>query len=64
MSTKTIGILLIVAGVLVMLVIFISPALGIGSHNIFTLKKMAVAAIGLVAAVAGVFLSLQKKPAA
>jgi len=64
MSIKTVGIVLIVAGVLVMAFIFLSPALGIGSHNIFTLKKMAVAVIGLIAAVAGIFLSIQKKSAA
>jgi hypothetical protein len=50
--------------VLVVAVIFISTALGIGSYNIFTLKKMVVAVIGLVAAIAGVVLSPQKKPTA
>ncbi|MDR3576928.1 MAG: hypothetical protein P4L50_23930 [Anaerolineaceae bacterium] len=64
MSIKTIGLLLIVVGVLVIAFVFVAPALHIGSANIFTLKKMGLAVVGLIALVAGVVLSMQKKTAA
>ncbi|MDR3572451.1 MAG: hypothetical protein P4L50_01200 [Anaerolineaceae bacterium] len=63
MPIKTLGTILIVAGVLVIAFILISPVLGIGNHNIFSLKKLAVAIFGLIAVITGIMLSLQKKPA-
>lgn len=64
MSRKMLGVILIVAGVLMIAAIFVAPALGFGHPYLFTLKKMTLAGIGLIAAVAGVVLSMQKKPAA
>jgi len=64
MSTRTFGTILIVAGVLIISFIVLSPILRIGNPNLFSLKKLAVAIFGLVAVVAGIMLSLQKKPAA
>ena len=64
MSYKTLGKLLEVAGILVIIFIFISPLLGIGNPHLYSVKKIAVAIFGLVAFITGLFLSLQKKPAA
>ena len=64
MSNKLLGIVLIVVGVLLIAFDFVAPSFGIGSHNLFTLKKLALGAVGVIAIVVGIVLSARKTAAA
>jgi len=62
MSTKTIGIALIVIGVLVLAVSLLADYLGLGSGPAgIGWKQLIGAGVGLVVAVVGVVLALRKK---
>jgi hypothetical protein len=62
MSTKTIGIALVVVGVAALAVSLLADLIGLGSGQaIIGWKQWTGAGIGLVIAVSGVFLALRKK---
>jgi hypothetical protein len=62
MSTKTIGLALIIIGVLVLAVSLLADYIGLGSVPAgIGLKQFLGAGIGLVAAIVGVVLSLRQK---
>ena len=62
MSTKTIGLALIIIGVLVLAVSLLADYIGLGSGPAgIGWKQLLGAGIGLVAAIVGVVLSLRQK---
>jgi steroid 5-alpha reductase family enzyme len=62
MSTKTIGVILIVVGVIVLLVFLLADALGIGSDpTTIGWIQILGSAIGLVVAVVGIVLTTRKE---
>ncbi|MDR3572817.1 MAG: hypothetical protein P4L50_03065 [Anaerolineaceae bacterium] len=60
MSKKTIGMVLLVAGVLVIVAVLVAGLAGYPSAG-FGLKKIAVAVVGVVALVVGIGFTFQKK---
>lgn len=59
MSNKTLGIVLIVVGVLIVIAVFLAAPLHLASAG-FGYKKIAGVVVGIVALVAGLFLSFGK----
>ena len=62
MSNKTLGIVLIVVGVLLVALAFLAHQLGLSSTTVFGLKKILSLAIGVIALVAGVVMAFVMKP--
>jgi len=60
MSRKTLGIVLIVAGVLIVVFIVLSHSLGLAAQA-YGLKKIAGLVVGVVVALAGVWAAFIKK---
>jgi len=60
MSKKTIGMILLIGGVLVVLAVVVGGVVGFPSAG-FGWKKLAVAAVGLIALLVGLGFSFQKK---
>jgi hypothetical protein len=61
MSTKTIGIALIVVGVLMIVVALLANTLGLSHSASFGTSKIALSAVGLIVAIVGGFLMGRKK---
>ena len=64
MSNKTLGIVLIVVGVLLVALAFLAHTLGLSGSNVFGLKKILALAVGVIALVAGVVMAFVMKPKA
>ncbi len=60
MSTKMLGLILVVAGVFLLLLGLFADTLGIGSATGFGWKQIAAVAVGAVAALAGAWLAARK----
>jgi hypothetical protein len=60
MSKKTIGMILLVAGVLIVLAVVVGGVIGFPSVG-FGLKKIATAVVGLIILLVGLGFTLQKK---
>jgi len=60
MSKKTIGFLLIILGVIVLVVSLAADTLGIGSGNGFGWKQILGTVVGVIVALGGVWLALNK----
>ncbi|MGD0003819.1 MAG: hypothetical protein ABSE06_06285 [Anaerolineaceae bacterium] len=63
MSTKLIGVGLIVVGVLIIAVALLAGRLGLSHSNAIGTSKMLMAAVGLIVAVVGGVLTARKKAA-
>ena len=63
MSTKTIGIILIVVGVLMIAVALLATTLGLSHNTGFGTSKIALTAVGLIVGVVGGYLMGRKKAA-
>jgi len=60
MSNKTIGVVLLVVGLLVIVVVILGGVIGFPSAG-FGLKKIAVGVVGLIAVLVGLGFTFQKK---
>ncbi len=57
MSNKTIGLILIVAGVLAIVLVLIAPSIGLASPEGFGIKRTLLTAAGVIAIGAGAYLN-------
>jgi hypothetical protein len=60
MSKKTIGVLLIVLGVVLLVISIAADTLGIGTGNGFGWKQLSGTVVGVVLALGGVWLAMRK----
>ena len=63
MSTKQIGLGLIIAGVLIIVVALLASHIGLSSSSAIGTKKIVMAAVGLIVAIVGAVLAARKKAA-
>jgi uncharacterized protein YneF (UPF0154 family) len=63
MSTKTIGIALVVVGVLMIVVALLATTLGLSHSAGFGTSKIALSAVGLIVGIVGGYLVSRKKAA-
>jgi hypothetical protein len=62
-NKRTLGFILLAAGVVILVVALGADALGLGQANAFGFKQIAGAAVGVLVALVGAVLAMQKKTA-
>jgi len=60
MSNRTIGIILIVAGILAIVLVIIAPSIGLASPEGFGIKRTLLTAAGVIAIAAGFFFAVMR----
>jgi hypothetical protein len=59
-STKTVGIVLLVAGIVILILSLLANSMGLGNPSVFGPLQIAGTIVGAIVAVVGLFLRLKK----